>query len=165
MIKPDDKERMQTILAECDMIPYEGCWLHPGLTRKGYSRFYWNGKYERGHRVTYAYFRGEIPPGMLVCHTCDNRDCINPDHLFLGTNKMNMADCVSKGRIARGTKQGASKLTNGDVHFIRNELARGITCEELGERYCVADTTIGAIKHGKNWGWLKEQPAPSYGSL
>lgn len=74
------------------------CWIAKGSTSDGYPRIQVNGKRWLMHRLVWTIFRGEIPFGMLVLHTCDVRRCCNPCHLFLGTNADNMADMKAKGR-------------------------------------------------------------------
>lgn len=83
-----------------------GCWEFTGALRSGYGAIKYNSKVCGTHRVSYELNYGLIPNNMLVCHKCDNRKCINPDHLFLGTHKDNMQDCLSKGRmvINKGVK-------------------------------------------------------------
>lgn len=77
------------------------CWNFKGASRgNGYGAFKLSGKVVDAHRVSYMLHHGDIPDGLQVCHSCDNRKCVNPDHLFLGTGKDNMQDCKNKGRIA-----------------------------------------------------------------
>jgi hypothetical protein len=80
--------------------PNTGCWnWTKHLSGGGYGAFKIEGIMRPAHRVSYELFWGEIPDGLQVCHRCDNKRCINPDHLFLGTQKDNIADCIKKGRM------------------------------------------------------------------
>jgi len=75
------------------------CWLWVGnIHKRGYGQFKLKGKKVGAHRVSYELFKGPIPKGLCVCHTCDVRHCVNPDHLWLGTQKENIRDMYSKGR-------------------------------------------------------------------
>ena len=76
-----------------------GCWIWTGsLTAGSYGQTRYNGKLWRAHRLFYTLFKSEIPNKLMVCHHCDNPQCVNPDHLFLGTNQDNLSDMVRKGR-------------------------------------------------------------------
>lgn len=75
------------------------CWHWIGLNNgKGYGRMVYQGRAQVAHRLAWKAWRGEIPEGMSVLHKCDNRACVNPDHLWLGTYSDNMKDCWNKGR-------------------------------------------------------------------
>lgn len=76
-----------------------GCWEWTGSTiPKGYGQFRYDGDNELAHRISWAIANGPIPDGVMVCHHCDNRICVRPDHLFLGDAFDNMQDMVAKGR-------------------------------------------------------------------
>jgi len=85
--------------------PNSGCWLWDGgLTRKGYGRFRYKDRAFTAHRYVWRLFKGEIPEGMLVCHRCDVRCCVNLDHLFLGTDRDNVRDMIKKNRGNQGIR-------------------------------------------------------------
>ena len=133
-----------------------GCWEWTASRQPGgYGQVIYNGRVTRAHRVAYLIFVGPIPPGMFVCHRCDNRACVNPAHLFLGTHNDNMRDAVSKGRMSRqgkpGESNGRAKLTRGDVSEIRLRVAQGATQISLARLYGVGPTAISRIIKGRSW--------------
>ena len=137
----------------------DDCWEWQGTrNNNGYGQI---GKGARGsgllyaHRVSWELASGPIPKGMCVLHHCDNPGCVNPAHLFLGTMADNMRDMVDKGRSARGEGKWSVKLTEQDVHEIRQMLSRGISQMVIAEKYGVTQRTISMIKTGETWGWLK----------
>lgn len=137
---------------------YSGCWEWAGCVQgNGYSRVRLNGRTEYGHRVSYRAFKGEIPDGFDVCHTCDNRRCVNPDHLFLGTRKENMQDCAEKGRTTKGRSFGegeqaaCSKLTESEVLMARTLAAEGEKPRVIAEQFGVHRDTIRHIIKRKTW--------------
>lgn len=86
------------------------CWNWTGaLYKEGYGAFSVHRKARGAHRVAWEMEHGPIPPGLFVCHRCDNRRCIRSTHLFLGTQADNIADCRAKGRLSRGSVHGASE--------------------------------------------------------
>jgi len=104
----------------------------------------------RAHRVSWELYRGEIPTGMQVLHHCDNSLCVNPEHLFLGTNADNVKDKVAKGRQARGSR--ISELVEKQVLEIRRRYNQGgCTQQELAEKYDVRQNTISRIVNRKSW--------------
>lgn len=100
---PEKSIVIALFMAKVEPEPNTGCWLWSGVRNgeRGYGRFDSaprSGLHERAHRASYELFVGPIPDDLLVLHTCDVRICVNPDHLFLGTQKQNMQDCIDKGR-------------------------------------------------------------------
>lgn len=106
------------------------------------------------HRVAYEYFIGNIPPGLIVMHRCDNVRCVNPDHLSLGTPKMNSEDMVRKGRKDSrvGEHHHLHVLTEEDVLHIRAAFdGSPETRKALAHQYGVHIETIGAVLRRYNW--------------
>jgi hypothetical protein len=133
---------------QCDP---SGCWLWVGtLDRLGYGRFGMNGKQPGAHRIAWLLHHGEIPSGLGVCHRCDIPRCVNPDHLFLGTQKDNLRDCSRKGRTPLGEKQGRSKLKTDEVLEIR-DLASALPQRQIAVLYGVSQSTISDIISRRKW--------------
>ncbi|KKN92451.1 hypothetical protein LCGC14_0209420 [marine sediment metagenome] len=125
-----------------------GCWEWQAVCfPDGYGAFRLKGSMQGAHRVSYA-MGHDIPKGMCVLHTCDNRLCVRPSHLFLGTKADNMADRDAKGRQARGVHNGKAKLTEAQVRSIRSDLR---SLRVIAEDYEVFHTTIGCIKRRETW--------------
>lgn len=102
------------------------------------------------HRAAWHMTRGPIPDRMLVCHRCDNPPCVNPDHLFLGTDADNMRDKGAKGRQPRGSQMPWARLTEQDVSEIKG-LFGTVSNREIAGRYGVSVQAIDSIFYGKNW--------------
>ena len=100
------------------VIKTETCWLWNGaLTSNGYGSFVFNGKSQGAHRFSYQNFKGEIPEGMLICHTCDIPACVNPEHLWVGTHLDNSDDKYKKNRQVKssGNKNGHNQYKNNKI--------------------------------------------------
>tara|TARA_R100000655_G_C2846596_1_gene168718 strand:+ start:49 stop:462 length:414 start_codon:yes stop_codon:yes gene_type:complete len=127
------------------------CIEWPGTIGKdGYGKK-WNSlrnNWDQAHRAIYAEVNGPVPIGVVVCHKCDNRKCVNTDHLFLGSHNDNMADMVAKNRQAKGSQDGNSKLTEDQVIKIRADKRRALI---IAKEYGVVKSTIYRIKNKDGW--------------
>tara|TARA_R110000824_G_scaffold135302_2_gene298534 strand:+ start:526 stop:999 length:474 start_codon:yes stop_codon:yes gene_type:complete len=136
-----------------------GCWIWKASRQTaGYGQFSVNrgGRWKPygAHRASWEIHHGPIPDGFLVCHTCDVPLCVNPGHLFLGTQAENLADMSAKGRrnAPRGERAAGAKLTDDDVRDIRSMLSLGAhTQKQISEMYDVTDSCISRVKTGARW--------------
>lgn len=141
----------------------DDCWLWCGsTTQAGYGQL-WSSAIKGkvyAHRLSYELHYGEIPAGMLVCHSCDVPGCVNPAHLFVGTQSENMADAWQKGRNQwqkdrsfqpRGDAHHNAKLTEGKVVEIRSRLEKGEGPTRLAIEYGVSRRTIQHVARRKIW--------------
>lgn len=130
-----------------------GCHVWPGSRdRDGYGTIRDGQVLRKVHRLVWSSTHGPIPDGGVICHTCDNPPCGNPDHLFLGTNASNQWDRRSKGRQAAGSKNGRAKITEADVAEIRRAYAAGgITQQVLADRYGIKQWAVSKIVNGIAW--------------
>lgn len=135
------------------------CWLWTACKVSGYGAFGMNGTHYKAHRVSFIMHNGDIPEGYDVCHSCDNPLCVNPHHLFAGTEADNMRDMKNKNRnnSCKGEGNAHAKLKEQDVITIRNEYAKGgATTRELASRYGVTSSTISAITRRLKWRHVQE---------
>lgn len=141
-----------------------GCWeWRASRNKRGYGRILIAKRVHLAHRVSFELFRAPIPEGMSVCHRCDNPSCVNPEHLFVGTHKENMADCRRKGRARAplGSENHVSKLSPDLVRYIRSSSKSNC---ELSREIGVSDVAIRSARIGKSWAWVdceerSEKPA------
>jgi hypothetical protein len=132
----------------------DGCWeWQRSLAPNGYGRFGVGGRKDGmgyAHRVSWSLFRGEIPKGLCVLHRCDNRKCVNPKHLFVGTLGDNNRDCVAKGRNSRGSDRPNAKLDLNKAHQIRKKY-RTVSIDKLADEYGVSRNAIFQVASGRTW--------------
>lgn len=134
-----------------------GCWLcvsHKWKNKKGYPRIEREKETTTMVRYLYKKLIGDIPKGLCACHKCDNPMCINPHHIFLGTNMDNTIDKMNKKRQATGERTGNHKLTNEQVIYIFKS-KKGT--RELGRIFNVDHSQIVRIKQGKKWKRLLQE--------
>jgi hypothetical protein len=158
-----NKAGTKEYISENSEIDINDCWVWKrSKNHKGYGMSGLKGKLIGAHRLSYLAFVGEIPNNLHVLHNCDNPSCVNPKHLFLGTNQDNVNDKVNKNRQAKGEDAGNSKLVQEEVDEIRTlwsaelaERAKGkgiqLTQKELGERFRVSQVEINHIVNNKVW--------------
>ena len=130
------------------------CWIWNASTDHcGYGMFTVDGKRKRTHRIAYEFSYGKIPEGKLVCHHCDTPACVNPLHLWLGTQQDNMTDMVSKKRQSalKGENNGRSKLTETKVLAIRALHTQGMRQIDIAKQFDVAPSCIWRIVSRKQW--------------
>lgn len=128
------------------------CWPWLGnRSPSGYGWFRAEGQSWRASRFAWTLNNGEIPNGLFVCHRCDNRPCVNPKHLFLGTCLDNVRDAVNKGRHAHGERVNNAKLTDDQIREIRKRRMDGAKRRDLAQAFAVTYECIDAVCKGKTW--------------
>jgi len=139
------------------VVKTDGCWLWKASRDKdGYGIF--RGElagvlFTRAHRFSYALHTGDLLVGMQALHTCDNPSCVNPEHLFSGSNADNMRDKIQKGRsrVSVGEQNGHAILTERQVRRILKDPR---PYAEIASEYNVAASTIGSVKQRRSWGHI-----------
>jgi hypothetical protein len=158
--RPRTDDDLRGIIEAQPRNPVTGCWEWAGGLRNGYGVL---GHNRYAHRIAYRLFKGD-PTGLYVCHHCDNRRCVNPEHLFLGTQKDNLRDMVRKGRhmsqtrpdaLRRGERHPKARLCETDIREIRKRLSEGETQQAVADSLGVGQTAISAIKRGTRWGHVR----------
>ena len=156
------EKELERFWKKVDIAGLDDCWEWTATKDSdGYGRFRLRGKRTPAHRFAWRIARGmeTVPEGLCVCHQCDNPGCVNPAHLFLGTQKENIQDSARKGRMAHGRypgeKNGQHKLKEGDVRDIRSRYADGVSQYILAREYGVGRTTVGFVVRRETWSWLK----------
>lgn len=135
--------------------PNTGCWLwQAGKNQDGYGRFAVRRKVKKAHRWGWHLIKGAIPPGLQVCHNCpggDNRLCVNPDHMFLGTPQENFDDRKKKWDDRGGYVGSCAKLTWQDVDEIRFLRENGIPVSWMAKHYGVSASNIEHVIYHRSW--------------
>lgn len=128
-----------------------GCWEWTGSTRGGYGALGTGSGVRDTHRISWELHHGAIPDGMCVCHTCDNRSCVNPAHLFLGSKRANALDAAAKQRIGRHGKQNSAPEVRAEVL----RLCRiGVPFRQIATQFGLSPNGISQLNSRNN------QPGP-----
>jgi len=126
-----------------------GCWEWEGAKDKdGYGIFSFEKKTARAHRVALQLSGIDVPKGGLVCHTCDNPSCVNPNHLYLGSNRQNSDDKVKRGRSLKGARHYMAKLTDNDVIAIRQSTE---TAVKTAKQFGISSSNVVMIRQRRTW--------------
>lgn len=136
---------------EDSIIKTESCWVWTKSTKAGYGQVMVDKKRWTAHRLFYTLHKGQIPDGMLVCHTCDNKLCVNPEHLYLGTHVDNNNDTYRRNRMP--SKEGhlaknVAKLSREEAIYIKYS---DIKAKELAIKFNINPSNISYIRTGKTW--------------
>jgi HNH endonuclease len=130
-----------------------GCWIwEKSKNRIGYGATSYRSKSILAHRLAWIVFHGDIPQGMKICHSCDERSCVNPDHLFIGTQRDNIRDMFIKGRRSiKFFNHPRCLMSIEKIKEIRSLLSMGLSQKRIAEIMVVSQSTISQIKLGKRW--------------
>ena len=150
------KERF---LAKVQKTP-EGCWIWRGYTApNGYGQFAVTSSDVRyAHRFAFEAFSGAIGEGLYVCHRCDVRNCVNPEHLFLGTHQDNVSDMCEKDRHQRGARHAFARLTPDGVRWARRQRRAGRQVKDIAAALQVHRATAGEAIRGVTWKHIADVP-------
>lgn len=145
-----NEEQQKRFWAKVDRRGPDECWeWQASRYGSGYGGYRIDGQTRLAHRVSYELANGPIEDGRDVCHSCDNRLCVNPAHLWMGTAKENLDDCRKKGRQAEGERNGLAKLTDEQVSEVRLRYAAGdITQKELAAEFGLCQGSVSFIVRG-----------------
>lgn len=133
-------------------VSESGCheWIG-SLDAYGYGQLNINRRPAKAHRIAWELANGPVPEGMSILHRCDNPQCVNPEHLFPGTQSDNMKDAARKGRMHPGEKHGMSKLTESDVLAMRMAHSSGEGRRDIASRFNVPYSTVNEIIRRDAW--------------
>jgi predicted XRE-type DNA-binding protein len=150
-----DKSLLRRFWSKIDKSCKSGCWEWTAHFSGGYGRLriFRDGswRYANANRLSWEIHYSEIPDGLFVCHKCDNMKCVNPEHLFIGSQLDNMKDCSNKGRQAKGSDFKRSAITEEDVRTILAMEKQGFTQQQIADKFNVSRPNIHYIVSRKTW--------------
>lgn len=152
-MKPSDASRFWS---KVRIAAPEDCWEWNGALRNGYGHAWVDMKLQYAHRVSWSWANGPIPSGMHILHRCDNPRCVNPGHLFIGTNNDNIADRISKGRGTNpgvpGERNHNAKINETTVRAIRSRAASGqFTHKQIANEFGLSRSRTSSVIRGIGW--------------
>jgi hypothetical protein len=158
-LQPQGRQDLADKLLKQAVVGLDNCWLWTGhRTVYGYGMVHYQGKQQYVHRLSYELFNGEFPKNMNICHKCDVKLCLNPDHLFIGTQKDNIHDMIRKERNSRGERHVGAVLTEAAVHFIREHYKPKhpeLGFQAMGRKFGVDGETVRDAYVRRTWKHIK----------
>lgn len=162
------EERMERFMDRVKKLP-NGCWQWLGAvtgSKSKYGMFLKDGKLIRAHRFSYEEFNHtKIPEGLIARHSCDNRLCVNPEHILVGTTQDNVNDKMSRGRhrygTLRGEASGKSVVKNKQILKLMELSKKGLIQIELSRLTGISISNVGAILQGRTWNHITGFKKPS----
>lgn len=150
----------QGVWMQCGIKTPGGCVVWTGnKNNRGYGVVKVGRKKLQAHRFVWEQKHGPIPDGMCVCHKCDNTECVNPDHMFLGSHTQNMQDAAKKGRVynmATAAALVSNRLTDVQREEIKQKNAAGVGMGVLAREYGISRTSIKRVITGRRYGPVKQ---------
>ena len=136
-------------------VPWSGCWLWTGALSRGYGQVTFNKRHLYAHRLIWELATKEAPRDLQLCHRCDTPSCVRPDHMFLGTQKQNVRDAISKGRfksgVSLGENNGFAKITAAGVLEIRRRFNAGESARRIAPDFGISKSQAWNIATMKSW--------------